>query len=239
MLRAGGDADSRSAEPVSFCGRTGRGSSPFAKVAIIIGLCALGLGGCGDTVALGPTTVGALGNEPTAAVVNTPVPSKGVTPLPSKGGATSIKLQAGDKIKLTVFGEDKISGEYELDPSGYLSLPLAGTVPAAGHTKIELEQAVASKLKSNYLRDPKVTVDVVAYRPIYVLGEVQRPGEYPFRSGLNVMSALAVAGGVTYRASNSRVLIQRFGEQSLREHALDASIAIMPGDVIRLPERYF
>jgi polysaccharide export outer membrane protein len=150
-----------------------------------------------------------------------------------------MRLQAGDKIRVTVYGEDKISGEYEIDPSGFVSLPLAGTVQAAGLTKISLEQSLAEKLKSNYLRDPKVTVDVATFRPIYVLGEVQKPGEYPYRSGLNVVSAMAVAGGSTYRASNSRVLIQRSGEPALKEYALDPSIPIMPGDVLRVPERYF
>jgi polysaccharide export outer membrane protein len=151
----------------------------------------------------------------------------------------AMRLQAGDKIRVTVYGEDKISGEYEIDPSGFVSLPLAGTVQAAGLTKISLEQSLSEKLKSNYLRDPKVTVDVATFRPIYVLGEVQKPGEYPFRSGLNVVSAMAVAGGATYRASNSRVLIQRSGEPALKEYALDPSVPIMPGDVLRIPERYF
>jgi polysaccharide export outer membrane protein len=127
----------------------------------------------------------------------------------------SFRLQAGDQIRVTVYGEDKISGEYTI------------------------EATLAEKFKSSYLRDPKVTVDVANFRPIYVLGEVQKPGEYPFRSGLNVMSAMAVAGGATYRASNSRVLIQRSGEKTLKEYALDPSVVVLPGDVIRVPERYF
>ncbi len=98
---------------------------------------------------------------------------------------------------------------------------------------------LTAKLRSNYLKDPKVTVDVVSFRPIYVLGEVQKPGEYPFKSGLNVMSAIAVAGGSTYRASNSRVFIQRFGEKTLKEYQLDPGVVVMPGDVVRVPERYF
>jgi polysaccharide export outer membrane protein len=151
----------------------------------------------------------------------------------------AMKLQAGDKIRVTVYGEDKLSGEYEIDPSGFVSLPLAGTVQASGLTKMALEQSLAEKFKTNYLRDPKVTVDVASFRPIYVLGEVQKPGEYPYRSGLNVVSAMAVAGGATYRASNSRVMIQRSGEQALKEYALDPAIPIMPGDVLRVPERYF
>jgi protein involved in polysaccharide export with SLBB domain len=197
--------------------------------AILVGVLTHGMSACSDARSLGPT-VGSLGKDRASSHVET-VTSKAAAPL--------IRLQAGDKIKLTVFGEDKISGEHELDPSGYLSLPLAGTVPAAGLSKIELEQTITTKLRSSYLRDPKVTIDVVSYRPIYILGEVQKPGEYPYRSGLNVMSALAVAGGVTYRASNSRVMIQRFGERSLKEYALDAGVPIMPGDVVRLPERYF
>lgn len=148
-------------------------------------------------------------------------------------------LQGGDTLRVTVFGEEKLSGEFLVDPSGYVSLPLAGTVQASGLTKIELEQALTKKFKSKYLRDPKVTVDVASYRPIYVLGEVQKPGEYPYRSGLNVVSALAVAGGVTYRASKSRVLIQHSGEKELTERDQDPGIQVLPGDVIRVPERYF
>jgi polysaccharide export outer membrane protein len=174
---------------------------------------------------------------------STPLTAVGsITPNAPGGPAplgSGMHLQAGDKVRVTVFGEDKISGEYEIDLDGFLSLPLAGTLKAAGQSKMELEGIIATKLKSNYLKDPKVTVDVVTFRPIYVLGEVQKPGEYPFRSGLNVMSALAVAGGSTYRASNSRVMIQRFGESALKEYALDAAVPILPGDVIRLPERYF
>jgi len=110
---------------------------------------------------------------------------------------------------------------------------------AAGRTKPQLEAALTEKLKGSYLRDPKVTVDVVTFRPFYVLGEVQKPGEYPFRSGLNVLSAIAIAGGGTYRANTSKVYIQRFGSTALTEYAQSPTIAVMPGDVVRVPERYF
>lgn len=149
------------------------------------------------------------------------------------------RLQAGDKVRVTVFGEDKISGDYEIDPGGFVSLPLAGTLQAAGLTKVDFEQTLAKKLRSEYLRNPKVTVDIAAFRPIYVLGEVERPGEYPYRSGLNVVSAMAVAGGNTYRASRSYVLIQRAGEQNFAEYPLSTNVAIYPGDLMRVPERYF
>jgi polysaccharide export outer membrane protein len=171
--------------------------------------------------------------------------------MPLIGGSTAIEaaappqqqamlpLAAGDRIRVTVYGEDRISGEYPVDPNGMISLPLAGTIKAAGLTKPELETALAEKLKGSYLRNPKVTVDVVTFRPFYVLGEVQKPGEYPFRSGLNVLSAIAIAGGATYRANTSKVYIQRFGSTALTEYAQSPTVAVMPGDVVRVPERYF
>jgi polysaccharide export outer membrane protein len=150
-----------------------------------------------------------------------------------------LPLAAGDKVRVTVYGEDRISGEYQIDPDGMISLPLAGTLKAAGLTKPALETALADKLTGKYLRNPKVTVDVVTFRPFYVLGEVQKPGEYPFRSGLNVLSAIAIAGGTTYRANSSRVYIQRFGSTDLTEYDQSPTIMVMPGDVVRVPERYF
>jgi polysaccharide export outer membrane protein len=199
--------------------------------ALTLAVCAvLGVAGCST----GSQSVGSLGSE---------LPQAPGSALAGQADMAAppdlMRLQAGDTLRVTVFGEEKLSGDFQVDPSGYVSLPLAGTVLAAGHTKIELERSLTEKFKSKYLRDPKVTVDVASFRPIYVLGEVQRPGEYQYRSGLNVVSALAVAGGVTYRASKSRVLIQRSGEKELKEHDLDPAIPVMPGDVVRVPERYF
>ena len=171
-------------------------------------------------------------------------PSTGSTKTASaaKSGPVSgpqLRLSAGDKVRVTVFGEDKLSGEYQLDTAGFLSLPLAGTIEAAGLTKPELEQALTAKLKGEYLRNPKVTVDVVAFRPFFILGEVQRPGEYPYRSGLNVLSAIAIGGGVSYRANNSTVLIQRSGTTEMTEYPQSPTIPVLPGDVVRVPERFF
>lgn len=165
--------------------------------------------------------------------------------IASKDGAvvvaepTETRLGAGDKIRVTVYGEDKLTGDYDIDPGGFVSLPLAGTIQAAGLTKRELEAALAKQLKGAYLRNPKVTVDVVNFRPYYVLGEVQKPGEYQFRSGLNVLSAIAVAGGATYRANTSKVFIQRSGSTELTEYPQSPTVPVRPGDVLRVPERYF
>ena len=152
---------------------------------------------------------------------------------------TSPNLQSGEKIKVTVFGEDRLSGEFEIDPAGYVSLPLAGTVKAAGLSKLQLEQDIARKLKSEYLRNPKVTVDVSSFRPFYILGEVQRPGKYSYESGLNIMSAVALAGGATYRSSRSNVLIQHAGESGFKQYPMTPTIPVLPGDLIRIPERFF
>ncbi len=149
------------------------------------------------------------------------------------------RLQAGEKIRVTVYGEDKLSGDYEIDPSGLVSLPLAGTVKAAGLTQPELEAELARKFRTEYLKNPKVTVSIASFRPFYILGEVEKPGEYPYKSGLNVLSATALAGGPTYRASRSTVLIQRVGESSMREYPMSSNVPILPGDLVRVPERYF
>jgi polysaccharide export outer membrane protein len=155
------------------------------------------------------------------------------------GSMTELRLAPGDKVRVTVFGEDKLSGEFQIDNAGSLSLPLAGTIRGAGLTKSELEESLAKKLKGQYLRDPKVTVDVTSFRPFYVLGEVSKPGEYPYRSGLNVLSAIAIAGGATYRASTSKVMIQRSGSTEMAEYPQATTVSIMPGDVVRVPERFF
>lgn len=149
------------------------------------------------------------------------------------------QLQPGDKIRISVFGEDKLSGDFEIDQSGRISLPLAGTVEAQGLTQSELEQALAKKFRSEYLKNPKVTVTIATLRPFYIMGEIEKPGEYPYKSGINVLTALAIAGGPTYRASRSTVQIQRRGETNMRDYPISASVPVLPGDVIRVPERYF
>jgi protein involved in polysaccharide export with SLBB domain len=157
----------------------------------------------------------------------------------AQAATTTPRLQAGEKVRITVFGEASLSGDYEIDQSGFVSLPLAGTIKAAGFTQPELEQELAKKFRSEYLRNPKVTVTLVSLRPFYIVGEVEKPGEYPYKSGLNVLTALALAGGATYRGSRSAVYIQRVGESGMREYPLSSSVMILPGDLIRVPERYF
>jgi protein involved in polysaccharide export with SLBB domain len=148
-------------------------------------------------------------------------------------------LQPGDKIRVVVFGEQGLSGEYELDQAGQISVPLAGTLKVQGMTQAGLEQALAKKFRSQYLRNPKVTVTIASLAPYYIIGEVKNPGQKTYRSGLNVLTAIAIAGGPTYRASRDTVQIQRRGEAKMQQYPISAAVPVLPGDVIKVPERYF
>lgn len=148
------------------------------------------------------------------------------------------RLQAGEKIHVTVYGEPSLTGDYQIDPSGFVSLPLAGTVKAAGLTQQELEEALTTKFAGGYLKNPKITVGITEFRPFYIVGEVEKPGAYPYTGGLTVLSAIAIAGGTTYRANQSKVLIEHAGEDSMHEYSTGAPIPILPGDIIQVPRRY-
>jgi protein involved in polysaccharide export with SLBB domain len=148
-------------------------------------------------------------------------------------------LQPGDKINIVVFGEQGLGGQYELDQAGQISVPLAGTIKAEGMTQSQLEQALSKKFRSEYLRHPKVTVTIASLAPYYIIGEVKSPGQKTYRSGLNVLTAIAIAGGPTYRASRNTVEIQRRGETKMQEYPISAAVPVLPGDVIKVPERYF
>jgi protein involved in polysaccharide export with SLBB domain len=182
---------------------------------------ALCLAGCDNTTSLGAASI------------------EDQRALMQAASTTSPNLQPGEKIKVTVFGEDRLSGEYEIDPSGLVSLPLAGTVKAAGMSKPDFERELAKRFRGEYLRDPKVTVEVTSFRDFFILGEVTKPGEYPYKSGLTVVSAVAIAGGATYRASRSTVQIQHSGESGYKDYPLSPTIPILPGDTINVPQRYF
>jgi len=148
------------------------------------------------------------------------------------------RLGAGDKIKLDVYNEEDLSGEFDLGAGGSLSLPLVGQISADGLTVQEFEQKLTEKLKV-YLKDPKVSAQVLTYRPFYISGEVKTGGEYPYSNGLVVRDAVAKAGGYTYRAVTSHVYIRRANETIEIKYPLDRQVKVWPGDNIRVPERIF
>ena len=149
------------------------------------------------------------------------------------------RLGAGDKIRVTVFGHEDLSGEFEVDGSGNVSLPLIRNIKAEGQTVGQLEQAIAGRLSPDYLRDPSINVEVLNYRPFFIYGEVNQPGSYPYVNGMKVVNAVAIAGGFTYRARTSKVRIIRGADPSRKPQDADRDTAVLPGDVIEVPERYF
>ncbi|WP_246251864.1 polysaccharide biosynthesis/export family protein [Ancylobacter pratisalsi] len=162
-------------------------------------------------------------------------------PAASTEGASVAEytLGTGDRIRLTVFNEPTLSGEFEIDASGMISIPLIGNVKASGETPRALEQAITAKLSSGYMRDPRVNVEVLKYRPFYIIGEVSKPGEYPYRNGMNLMSAVAVAGGFTYRANDQTVYIRRAGQSQEYSYPATTTTMVFPGDIVRVSERLF
>ena len=148
---------------------------------------------------------------------------------------TNYRLGPGDLLTIKVVGAEDISGDYPVGDNGTIGIPLIGDVKAAGQTRGQLEKAIADKLGQGYIRNPRVSVAIQKYRPFYIYGEVAKPGEYPYASGMKVLNAIATAGGYTYRANQNYVVVNRHGEGG---KAL-GSTPIEPDDVIQVPERLF
>jgi polysaccharide export outer membrane protein len=157
----------------------------------------------------------------------------------SASAPSGYRLGAGDKLRVIVFGETDLTGEYDIAADGSMTFPLIGAVNAMDLTPEQLSHAIATRLQRGYLRDPSVVVSVITYRPFYILGEVEHPGAYPFAPNLDAMSAVAVAGGFTYRANRRRVFIRRAGETGEQPYTLRQAVPIQPGDTVRVGERFF
>ncbi|MCB1969232.1 MAG: polysaccharide export protein [Geminicoccaceae bacterium] len=149
-------------------------------------------------------------------------------------------LAAGDKLRINVFRHEDLSGEFELDGRGNFSMPLIGQVAANGLTSTELEQRIADKLKDGYLVDPQVSIEVLTYRPFYILGEVNKPGEYEHQASMTLEQAIAKAGGYTRRADTGTVVLRRNDWNSGRRVRLSGeALMIAPGDTITVKEAFF
>ncbi len=158
-------------------------------------------------------------------------------PHPVEGGEYA--LGTGDRVQITVFGHEDLSGELTISETGTVSLPLAGSLNLNGLTVHQAEQAVVDALKPDYLLNPKVSVEVLNYRPFYILGEVQEPGAYPYVTGMTVTEAVALGGGFTYRARKERMVIIRATDPARTEQSVSDSDAVLPGDVVKVLERFF
>lgn len=161
-------------------------------------------------------------------------------PEPVLGSADAqYALGAGDKLRITVYGEEKLTGEYLVDGSGAIAFPLIGAVQAKGLTAPALAARLTQALGRGYIDDPSVAIDVLNFRPFFILGEVNKPGEFPFIEGLSVYSAVAKAEGFTYRADERRVFIRHKDGPAEILYQLDGTTPVQPGDTIRIAERRF
>jgi polysaccharide export outer membrane protein len=166
-------------------------------------------------------------------------PGSDLPPLPNYQ-ASAYRLGGGDQIRIITYGEDQLTGEFRVDDQGRIAVPLLGGVQAAGLTPQQLEERLAGELRRrNLMRDPSVSVEVLAYRPIFVLGEIAKPGQYPYQPGMSVLTSAAIAGGFTYRAVQDYAAVIRTTNGKAIEGLATPSTLLAPGDVVKVFERRF
>ncbi len=150
------------------------------------------------------------------------------------------RVAPGDKIRVVVLSDTELSGDYEVDSTGLISPRMAGRVSVVGMTTAEIEAMLRDRYRTDgFLRNPKLSVDLVARRPFYILGEITKAGAFPYVNGINVIQAVAIAGGYTRRASKTRITVRRFNSPAGEEETVTEDSPIGPGDVIYVPERWF
>jgi polysaccharide export outer membrane protein len=155
------------------------------------------------------------------------------------GLETAYVLDSGDRLRVVVFGQDGLSNSYAVDPSGKLTMPLIGAVPARGMTTAQLSGAIAARLRQGFVRDPHVATEVETYRPFFVLGEVATPGQFPFVPNMTVESAIAIAGGFTPRAYRGPIELHRHVDGGIAVGMVPHNYPVRPGDTIVVAERWF
>ena len=166
-------------------------------------------------------------------------PGSGLPPI-EETGRTAYRVGSGDVLRVIVFGDPRLNGEFRVNDDGTIALPLAGALQAAGKTVRELEQTISGALQTQgVLRNPQVAVEVVTFRPFFILGEVERPGQYGFQPGMTVLTAVAIGGGFTYRAQRDYFSITRVTDGEAREGKAQRQSFVQPGDVITVFERRF
>jgi polysaccharide biosynthesis/export protein len=148
-------------------------------------------------------------------------------------------LDAGDKLRVVVFGQDGLSNSYAVDAAGNITMPLIGAVYARETTTAGLSQAIAGKLRNGYIREPHVAVEIEAYRPFFILGEVTAPGQYPYVPNMTVETAIAIAGGFSPRAEKKRVEVSRAADGMSYRGKVPLGFPLHPGDTILVSERWF
>ena len=149
------------------------------------------------------------------------------------------QLGPGDKLVISVFNQEDLSGEYAINGAGRFFMPFIGNVDAKGLTITELTDLIVNKLKPDYLLNPRVSIEVLNFRPFYIIGEVKEPNSYPYVEGMTYLNAVAIAGGYTYRAKKGYAMVRRNEDQDGKEQKVDMTSSVMAGDIIRIVERMF
>ena len=153
--------------------------------------------------------------------------------------ASPYLLDSGDRLRVTVFGQQNLSRIYPVDPSGYISMPLIGAVKVRGMSTFQAEERISNILKQKYIKDPKVSVEVAASRPFFILGEVRNAGQFPYVAGMTAQTAIAIAGGFTPRAKKKRIQLVRHVNGASYTRTVPLNVKILPGDTITVQERFF
>jgi len=165
-----------------------------------------------------------------------PVPVARVAVEP---GSPAYSLDSGDRLRVVVFGQDGLTNSYAVDHAGNITLPLIGPVRARGHTTTEVSAALVARLRQGFLREPHVAVEVEAYRPFFILGEVTFPGQYPYVANMTVETAVAIAGGFSPRAFRRSVEVSRPADGTVDRQTVPVTTMIRPGDTVVVGERWF
>jgi polysaccharide biosynthesis/export protein len=155
------------------------------------------------------------------------------------GYDSSYHLDAGDRLRVVVYGQEGLTNSYAIDAAGSITMPLIGSVPARGRTPAGLAAAIAGRLRNGFIREPSVAVEIEAYRPFFILGEVAAPGQYPYVPNMTVESAVAIAGGFTPRAKRDRVTVTHTGASGTGRFVVPPGTPIGPGDTVLVGERWF
>jgi polysaccharide export outer membrane protein len=167
-------------------------------------------------------------------------PADRLPPL-EEGAPGEYRLGTGDTVRVITFDDPRLTGEFRVNDAGRISLPLVGSIPAAGHTPREVEVATAEAMRrASLFRNPSIAVEVITYRPIFVLGQVERPGQFAYQPGMTVLTAVAIAGGFTYRAFQDEVSVTRPTADNIATESRAGRAAFLkPGDVVTVFERRF
>ena len=180
---------------------------------------------------------GALRSAPRQSYAAAPV-VYAAQPVPI-GYDSAYHLDAGDKMRIVVYGQEGLTNTYAIDAGGAITMPLIGSVPARGRTPAGLASEIAGRLRNGYIREPSVAVEIEAYRPFFILGEVAAPGQYPYVPNMSVESAVAIAGGFSPRARRDHVTLTHTDSSGPMRVVVPLGTSLSPGDTVLVGERWF